>query len=82
MSDPIQRTPLTGLENAPLPDYARPKNFTYKLTDEEMLALRKYAAGLLPDKPGRMALKSLIDKMYLDLCKRGFFVCAAVEKTQ
>ena len=76
-----QRTPLTGLENAPLPDYARPKNFTHRLSDEELVALRKYAAGLLPDKAGRMALKNLIDAMSRDLQARGFFVCAAVNKT-
>ena len=78
----IPTSSRTGLENAPLPDYAQPRNFTHRLTDDEMQALRKYAAGMIPDKPGRMALKGLVDQMYLDLCKRGFFVCAAVQKAQ
>ncbi len=72
----------TGLENAPIPDYARPKDFTHKLTEEELIALRKYHAGLLPDKQGRMVLKGLVDQIYKDICARGFFVCAAVRKPQ
>lgn len=73
--------PRTGLENAPIPDYARPKDFTHRLSDEELVALRKYAAGLLPDREGRLALKSLVERIYKDLQARGFYVCAAVERT-
>ena len=67
--------------DAPLADYARPKHFTHRLSDEELTALRKYAAGLLPDREGRMALKAFVSRVYSDLQARGFYVCAAVERS-
>ena len=70
-----QRTPLTGLENAPVPPWAQQKSVTYKLTEAEVGVLGKYSAGLIPDKDGRMVLKGLVDMMIRDLRQRGYFIC-------
>lgn len=64
------------------PDYARPRSFTYRLTAEDLIVLRQYSQGILPDKAGRMALKALVRRLFSDVQQRGFFVCAHVEKLQ